>query len=81
MIIKNLKDKNGLPTDKKFSDIFNITVVKSTDDANILNINSNEIKFNLKNIDLYGTNYGIPIPTRMDDKSYISDVLAPLTIA
>ena len=34
--------------------------------VNILNINNdNEISFNLKNIDLYGTNYGIPVATHI----------------
>lgn len=46
MIIKNLKDKNGLPTNKQFNEIFKIYVDEGND-ATILNINSNEVKFNL----------------------------------
>lgn len=54
---------------------------------NILNINNdNEISFNLKNIDLYGTNYGTSIVTYAtkdrDNKDVLHpNVLAPLTIA
>lgn len=54
---------------------------------NILNINNdNEISFNLKNIDLYGTNYGTSIVThtgkdKEDNTILLPNVLAPLTIA
>lgn len=88
MVIKNLKDKNGLSTNKQFNDIFTMRV-NNIDENNIdvLNINNdNEISFNLKNIDLYGTNYGTSIVTHTGkDKNnntiLLSNVLAPLTIA
>ena len=65
--------------------------VNNIDENNtdVLNINNNnEISFNLKNIDLYGTNYGTSIVTyatkdkEKEDKIILhSNVLAPLTIA
>ena len=88
MVIKNLKDKNGLSTNKQFNEIFTMRVNNSDkDNIDILNINNNEeISFNLKNIDLYGTNYGTSIITHTtkdkDDKVILyPNILAPLTIA
>lgn len=88
MIIKNLKDKNGLSTNKQFNEIFTMRVNNSdNDNIDILNINNDEeISFNLKNIDLYGTNYGTSIVTYTtkdkDDKVILHpNILAPLTIA
>lgn len=56
--------------------------------VNILNINNdNEVSFNLKNIDLYGTNYGIPVATHITkdketgEEKLLPNYLAPLTIA
>lgn len=90
MVIKNLKDKNGLSTNKQFNDIFTMRVNNSDENnTDVLNINNdNEISFNLKNIDLYGTNYGTSIVTyttkdkEKEDKNILHyNVLAPLTIA
>lgn len=85
MVIKNLKDKNGLSTNKQFNDIFTMRVNNSNENnVNILNINNDEeISFNLKNIDLYGTNYGTSIITHIatDNSTLLPTVLAPLTFA